>query len=399
MTNKKDYAPIDYICNGATIAFPFDWKILDEKTVIVKHYTEEQNTILEIGKDYTVNFDDTGGNIETKIAYPAGDTITIERKASLYQEKAFSTSSGFQASEIEKAFDNTSIVLQDMDFKISNFIETFSESIENKMIENKKNLDEEIQNNKNDTDSQIEDFIAEVNTKIKDVSDAAKKINELEEAVTNAKNSADFASNKADEINTLINDTREDFDNKIKEVTKQATIAENKANEVSEKVDSAIDIIEAKTNEEIEKINKLGLDNKSNIDLSNLSNPGKKTIDGQWVKIAPIKVSSGLLLGSKATKIFDVSSAVPDDDCCYDLIIKVEHHSGVGAIATVSYYKDDSTIIEMLSTRSQNANAVSTATGRVVVDKNRKIAAKSAEVSVTTLDLYILGYRRLGTNE
>ena len=150
--------------------------------------------------------------------------------------------------------------------------------------------------------------------------------------------------------------------------------------------------------EKFDKIDELET-NKSNIDLSNLSNRGKKTIDGQWVKIAPIKVSSGLLLGSKATKIFDVSSAVPDDDCRYDLIIKVEHHSAVGAVATVSYYKDDSTIIEMLSTRSQNANAVSTATGRVVVDKNRKIAAKSAEVSVATLDLYILGYRRLGTNE
>ncbi len=258
MTNKKDYAPITYNCNGATVDFPFGWKILEKESVIVTYCTEEENTVLQLDKDYTVDFDEVGGNIKTKVAYASDSSIKIERKASLYQGKTFSTSSGFQASEIEKAFDNTSINLQDMDFKIDNFVESFSDEIEKKIIANKENTDEQIQNNKQDTDEQIEDFKQEINATIEAVNQAAQKINKLETAVEKATNSATLAENKAKEVDNTLENAKSEMNEKLVQADNAINEITAKVDEVDKKTDNAINNIENKTTEEINKIRSVG---------------------------------------------------------------------------------------------------------------------------------------------
>ncbi len=265
MTNTRDYAPIGYDCNGATVDFPFRWKILEKESVVVTLIADGVEKILELGVDYTVDFDTSGGNVKTKKAYDAGNKIVIARNASLYQGKTFSTSGGFQSSEIEKAFDGVSINLQDMDYNIKNFKETFSTEINTRLDDYQKNTDEKIASNKAETDKQIEsnkqeilgiqsDFEGEVNTKIQQVSDAAEKINKLEGAVSTALDAANTATAKAESAaNDAVNAKDE-----AEKATEQATIATEQANKIKENVDDSLLALEATTQEEIKKIKQTG---------------------------------------------------------------------------------------------------------------------------------------------
>ncbi len=247
MTNKRDYAPITYACNGATVDFPFSWKILEKESVVVTLIGEGLETILALGEDYNIDFDEVGGNVKTKTAYALENSIVIARKASTYQDKSFSTSGGFQASEIEKAFDNVSINLQDMDYNIENFKETFSNKINTKIEVYRDDVENQIESNKQEFLGIQSDFEDKVNTKIQQVSDAAEKINELEEAVNTAVNAANTASSKADSASAEAN-----------KATEQANLATSKANEATEIIENSLADIESKTQEEINKIKQTG---------------------------------------------------------------------------------------------------------------------------------------------
>lgn len=203
MTNKRDYAPITYSCNGATVDFPFSWKILYEESVVVSLIdSNNQTTNLNLGTDYTVEFDEVGGNVKTKIAYETGNTIVVGRNASMYQEKSFSTSTGFQASEIENAFDITSINLQDMSYNIESFKTKFSEDIK-KDFEDFNNRNEEFK-------TEINNTISEVNTAAKLIKTTVETVNGAVEKCTNQANSAEesatIATQKATEAVKCIND-------------------------------------------------------------------------------------------------------------------------------------------------------------------------------------------------
>ena len=247
MTNKQDYAPITYACNGATVDFPFSWKILEKESVVVTLIGEGLETILALGEDYNIDFDEVGGNVKTKTAYALENSIVIARKASTYQDKSFSTSGGFQASEIEKAFDNVSINLQDMDYNIENFKETFSNKINTKIEVYRDDVENQIESNKQEFLGIQSDFEDKVNTKIQQVSDAAEKINELEEAVNTAVNAANTATSKADSASAEAN-----------KATEQANLATSKANEATEIIENSLADIESKTQEEINKIKQTG---------------------------------------------------------------------------------------------------------------------------------------------
>lgn len=252
MTNKRDYAPITYSCNGATVDFPFSWKILYEESVVVSLIDSNgETTTLNLGTDYTVEFDEVGGNVKTKIAYETGNTIVVGRNASMYQEKSFSTSGGFQASEIENAFDTTSINLQDMDYNIKNFKETFSAEIGTKIETYRNDVTTQIETNKQEILNIQSDFKDEVNTKIQQVSDAAAKINQLEDAVNTAVTSANTATEKANMAGAEVEKAKAE----VTKATEQVQIATETVAEAKEVVN-----------------------NKANIDLDNLSDIGKNVI-------------------------------------------------------------------------------------------------------------------------
>ena len=80
MTNKRDYAPITFACNGTTVDFPFRWKILYEESVVVSLIDSTgEITTLNLGTDYNVEVDDMGKMSKQKL-------FTIQGTALLLQE-------------------------------------------------------------------------------------------------------------------------------------------------------------------------------------------------------------------------------------------------------------------------------------------------------------------------
>lgn len=124
MTNEKDYTPVKCGCNGVTVNFGFKWKILSPEDLIIllENKETEEQTELEYNKDYSVEYGAMGGSITTKTAYPDGFSIIVSRKVSQYQGKTFSTTGGFQASEIESAYDRVSTNVQDLDYTLQRAI-------------------------------------------------------------------------------------------------------------------------------------------------------------------------------------------------------------------------------------------------------------------------------------
>lgn len=124
MSNKKDYSPIKEGCNGITVDFSFDWKILEPEdlVIILEDDTTGEQVILDYLQDYTVEFEAVGGSITTKTAYPKGYNIILARETSLYQGSSYSTSTGFQGSEIERSFDRASMDIQDLRYTLQRAI-------------------------------------------------------------------------------------------------------------------------------------------------------------------------------------------------------------------------------------------------------------------------------------
>ena len=225
MANEVDYTPCQYLGNGQTRDFPFNWKVIEVDELIVELETVSTGyiTTLQRGVYYTATINAVGGNVALTTAPSEDYYVNISRKTSNYQSKGYSTSTGFQGSEIEKSFDKVSCCLQDMEYNIEKFQSTFSED--------------------------IEEFKNEVNETIEEVIEAATKINQFETAVATCISKAD-------------------------EATHQATIATEKSNEIQ------VNASQITTNTtSISTINQT-LKTKATRSLDNLTDEGKKLITG-----------------------------------------------------------------------------------------------------------------------
>lgn len=247
MTNETSYAPIKYVCNGVSVDFVFPWKIFEEKDLIVQAQGESGLLReLTLGVDYSVEFDEVGGNVKLNQTYAEGDLVVISRNVSDYQSKSYSTSSGFQSSEIEDSFDRVSCNLQEMEYNIENFKEVFStqvhdeiDALENVIEENKQEVLLIQERFEEEVDNEIANLKTDVDSKVADVADAADKINALDESIAKCESAASEAS-------------------------EQAQIATSKAEELL----NIKDELEAE------------IENKADVDLSNLSEIGIKKLGG-----------------------------------------------------------------------------------------------------------------------
>ena len=249
MTNETDYIPCRYNGNGITKDFSFNWKA-DKATDLIVKLIDSENTeeTLTLDVDYTVLINENTGNIKLINAPQTGETIVIERNTPQYQSSKYSTSPGFQGSELERSFDKVSLNLQEMQHNIDTFktdfsneinqeISDFEEEINQKITDLSDDVAEQIEALETETNEQISDFKDEVNTKIQEVSDAAEKINGLEEAVEDAQQSALQAQNKAAEAAT------------------QAGLAQQAAQAAEEAADEAEEILESKADISFSNIN------------------------------------------------------------------------------------------------------------------------------------------------
>lgn len=237
MTNETSYAPIKYVCNGITVDFTFPWKIFEEKDLIVQAQGESGLLReLTLGVDYSVEFDEVGGNVKLNQTYAEGYLVVISRNVSDYQSKSYSTSSGFQSSEIEDSFDRVSCNLQEMEYNIENFKEVFSQTV-NQEIDV---LEGVIEENKQEVLVIQERFEDEVNTKIQEVSEAAGKINALEQAVLDAQTSADNAQASANEALTQKEDLISQGEKLVEDVSKEVARVEDAIEELDKNIDKVI---------------------------------------------------------------------------------------------------------------------------------------------------------------
>ena len=163
MANEVDYNPCQYKGNGVTRDFSFNWKVIEVEELIVslELVSTGDETILTRGSDYTAQVNAVGGNVTLTTAPSEDYFINIKRQTSNYQSKGYSTSSGFQGSEIEKSFDKVSCCLQDMQHGIDTFKEEYTA----------------------ETDQKIEDFEGEINSKLTQVNKAVEQLNRLDEVL------------------------------------------------------------------------------------------------------------------------------------------------------------------------------------------------------------------------
>lgn len=131
MTNETNYTPKVYAGNGTTKTFSFNWKVLDEDDIVVQlvNTSTGVGTIQTLGHHYNANVESVGGSITFITAPASGYNVVISRVTSQYQSSTYSTSTGFQGSEIEKSFDKVSLNLQEMQYKNDEFHDTFTEEI------------------------------------------------------------------------------------------------------------------------------------------------------------------------------------------------------------------------------------------------------------------------------
>lgn len=124
MANEVDYIPCKYRGNGLTSHFSFRWKIFTEKDIIVQleDVVSGKQVIQQYATDYSVSFNDVGGFVSFENP-PAKDSyIVISRNVSDYQSKTYSTSTGFQGSELEDSFDEVSCNIQELEYDLKRAI-------------------------------------------------------------------------------------------------------------------------------------------------------------------------------------------------------------------------------------------------------------------------------------
>ena len=124
MANEVDYIPCKYRGNGLTSHFSFRWKIFTEKDIIVQleDVVSGKQVIQQYATDYSVSFNDVGGFVSF-VNPPTEDSyIVISRNVSDYQSKTYSTSTGFQGSELEDSFDEVSCNIQELEYDLKRAI-------------------------------------------------------------------------------------------------------------------------------------------------------------------------------------------------------------------------------------------------------------------------------------
>ena len=125
MANETNYIPCKYKGNGTTQNFPFAWGYFDDSEIIVNiENSSGVQTVLTLGTDYDVVPDSTGGEVICKVAPTSEEYIIISRDTSNLQKTRYSTSVGFQGTEIEKSFDKVSCCLQDIVYSSKRAIKT-----------------------------------------------------------------------------------------------------------------------------------------------------------------------------------------------------------------------------------------------------------------------------------
>ncbi|WP_334157926.1 hypothetical protein [Oryzomicrobium sp.] len=114
-----------YVCNGSTRQFPFAFKVFHASNVLVVIANEAgAESLLAMGPDYTVSLNanqdaSPGGTITTVAAYASGNTITLTSRVENLQPATLTNQGGFFPQIINDALDRLTILVQQLDERLS----------------------------------------------------------------------------------------------------------------------------------------------------------------------------------------------------------------------------------------------------------------------------------------
>jgi len=116
MAIADNYAPVKYTGNGVTVNFSFSFAILNQEyvRVIIETIATGAQEVKTLGVDYTVSFNQSGGVVTMNSAPTSAQYLIVAREVAINQDKPYTTSIGFNGSEVEKSFDKITAVAQDL---------------------------------------------------------------------------------------------------------------------------------------------------------------------------------------------------------------------------------------------------------------------------------------------
>lgn len=137
------------------------------------------------------------------------------------------------------------------------------------------------------------------------------------------------------------------------------------------------------------------LSGKVNTSLNNLSDTGKKVIDGQWVQSVK-ELSTATAVG---TYTIDLADYLPVDDYSYEIYINADAYTESNVARTyISAMNNDMTTSKITLLWGASYARQNTNIARVIADKTRKITIQHEQGKWSGFNLNAIGYRRLGTN-
>lgn len=114
-----------YACNGATVAFPFAFKVFNTADVrVVLTDANEAESDLVLGTNYTVTLNadqdaNPGGAVTTVATYATGNLITLTSKLENLQPVTLTNQGGFYPRVINNALDRLTILVQQVVEQVS----------------------------------------------------------------------------------------------------------------------------------------------------------------------------------------------------------------------------------------------------------------------------------------
>ena len=144
---------------------------------------------------------------------------------------------------------------------------------------------------------------------------------------------------------------------------------------------------------------------KTDLDLGNLSDTGKKVIDGQWVQSVK-ELSTATAVG---TYTIDLADYLPVDDYSYEVMFSVSaYYSGTSGTNSFSYLYTGGDLDNNFGNLHINLPAICVTTdgnmdhglncGNLIIGKDRKVNYKITGRALSQGYATALQYRRLGTN-
>lgn len=117
MSLSDNYKPVKYIGNGTTKDFSFNFNMINQEycRVFLEDKTTGAQTPKNLDADYSLVFDDNGGQVSMKVAPLASQYIVVYRDVDLNQKSDFRVGEGFAAVKIEDEFDKQMAAIQQMD--------------------------------------------------------------------------------------------------------------------------------------------------------------------------------------------------------------------------------------------------------------------------------------------